>query len=260
MNDQLKKYIEDNRDDFDHLEPSPAVFLNLKNQIKQQPKQKKGLMTLIVNHKWLAAACVLIVFSISYLLLNNNEKVNNTQLAKNKITEAESTPKTQQNLENEKIVPIIKSEEKTAKTKLKKPVRAHHKSVDMSTIYRELADSSSASTRLAAVLKIQKSEVMSYDIIDNLAKTLNNDANSNVRLAAFNLMSHYRQDNYVSSLFLQSLEKQKDPLLQLGLIDMLKQFNSPKLDERLYALANDPNTLSEVKDQAYLVLLNQNKL
>lgn len=260
MNDQLKKYIEDNRDDFDHLEPSAAVFLNLKNQIKQQSKQKKGLMTLIISHKWLAAACVLIVFSISYLLLNNNEKTSKTELAKNKTEEEKSISKPQNKVEEKQLDQIIKSEVKTVKTKFKKPARAHHKSIDMSTIYRELADSSSASTRLAAVLKIRKSEVMSYDIIDNLAKTLNNDTNSNVRLAAFNLMSHYRQDNYVASLFLQSLEKQKDPLLQLGLIDMLSQFNSPKLDERLYALANDPYTLSEVKDQAYLVLLNQNKL
>lgn len=260
MNDQLKKYIEDNRDDFDHLEPSAAVFLNIKNQIKQQPEQKKGLINLIVNHKWLAAACILIVFSISYLLLNNNEKTNKPELAKNKTTEEKPISKPQNKVEEKQLDQINKIEVKTAKTNLKRPARAHKKSIDMSSIYIELADSSSASTRLAAVLKIQKSEVMSYDIIDNLAKTLNNDANSNVRLAAFNLMSHYRQDNYVANLFLQSLEKQKDPLLQFGLIDMLRQFNSPKLDERLYALANDPYTLSEVKDQAYLVLLNQNKL
>ncbi len=257
MNDPLKKYIQDNRDDFDNLEPSADILFKLKKELKNVPNTKKGTVRLMVNYKWLVAASILITMSITYLLLNNNTQHKSTstqQFVKGKLPSISNEHK--KDFQAKTANEIIKTETKVAKKRFKKQARE----VDILAAYRDLTDSTSASTRLAAILSIQKSTIISYDIIDRLAKTLNHDPNSNVRLAALNLMSKYAQDSYVNNAFMLSFSSQKDPLLQLGLMELLSQTNNPKLDDKLYALAIDPTTLSEVKDQAYLILLNQNKL
>ena len=251
MNDPLKKYIQDNRDDFDTLEPSADIFSKLKKELTDTPKEKPGVMRLILNQKWLVAASVLIMLSITYLFVTKD---------KTQLVDAPQVVKNQNHKRTESIIndalENVKATSTVAARKRKKP----SKSEDILAIYRDLKDSTSASTRLAAILKIQKSNAISYDVIDKMAATLNHDSNSNVRLAALNLMSKYAEDSYVNNAFMLALSNQKDPALQLGLMELLSQTDNPKLDDKLYALASDPTTLSEVKDQAYFILLNQNKL
>ncbi|TKC10010.1 HEAT repeat domain-containing protein [Pedobacter polaris] len=258
MNDPLKKYIEDNRDDFDNLEPSADIFFKIKGELKSAAKEEKGGMRLILNHKWLVAASIVITISITYLFITNNstdQLINKQQITKRTIPEIVDQPKAIIQVE-----PINDIKKTLVKVTAKRKFKEQNAEINMLAAYKGLTDSTSASNRLAAILDIQKSNVMSYAIIDQLAKSLNHDSNSNVRLAALNLMSKYTEDSYVGNTFMQSLSSQKDPLVQLGLIELLSQTNNPKLDDKLYALANDPTTFAAVKDQAYLILLNQNKL
>lgn len=257
MNDPLKKYIQDNRDDFDNLEPSADILFKLKKELKNIPKEKKGIIHLMVSYKWMVAASILITMSITYSLFTNNTKnqsINPQQVTKNTSSNISNESKKEVSIKD--AIDVIRTAPKTVNRKYKKQA----KSFNMLAAYQDLTDSSSASTRLDAILRIQKSTIINYDIIDKLAKTLNHDSNSNVRLAALNLMSKYAQDSYVANAFMLSLNYQNDPTVQLGLIELLSQTNNPKLDDKLYALATDPNTFSAVKDQAYFVLLNQNKL
>ena len=257
MNDPLKKFIDQNRDDFDDLEPSAHIFSKIKADLSiTNVEVKKSSLRIGFAQKWLVAAAVLVVLFSGYLLFIDKDvkTLDTNQTVVNK--------KTESNLESVKVEPNQLPIKKSVKTshKVIAVAKQKQKTIDMSTLYRDLADSTSSSTRLAAILDIEKSGIVNYDLIDRLARTLDVDANSNVRLAALNLMGHYRQDEYVSSTFLKALNTQKNPIVQLALIDLLGNIDNPKLDDRLYALANDPNTFQAVKDQAYLVLLNQNKL
>jgi hypothetical protein len=255
MNDPLKKYVQEHRDEFDHLEPSGDILLKLKGNLKNQKKEKKGIIRLKTNYKWMVAAAILLTVSITYLLA---PKVDTAELPKNVATKAPAEQNSPINNAIDNKIEMVKVSNPAVKT-AKKP-EEEALTADLATAYAKLTDSTSASNRLSAILAIEKSTIVSYDIIDRLAQTLNYDSNSNVRLAALNLMAKYAQDSYVSNTFMQSLNIQKDPLVQLGLIDLLSQTNNPKFDDKLYALANDPTTLAAVKDQAYLILLNQNKL
>lgn len=260
MNDQLKKFVEDNREDFDHLEPSDHIFLKIKGELKKEtlPAQKAAIK-LMPNYKWLVAASVLIVMFVGYLVLNNNKQIIDPK--NNQIALKKTKPVLKLNpIEDKNIDLATHHKTVVSNNKFRKNVLKDSKQVNMSAIYNNLVDSTSSSTRLAAILKIQNSGMINNDIIDRLAKTINDDANSNVRLAALNVMGQYVQDSYVSNTFIKSLNTQKDPLVQLGLIELLSQTNNSKLDDKLYALANDPTTFAAVKDQAYLILLNQNKL
>ena len=258
MNDPLKKFIDQNRDDFDDLEPSAHIFSKIKADLSiTNTEVKKSNLKIGFAQKWLVAAAVLVVLFSGYLLFIDKEvkTIDTNQTVVHKKTESK--------LESVHVEPTqLSTTKEIVKTAHKVIAVAKQKqnTIDMSTLYKNLADSSSSSTRLAAILDIEKSGIVNYDLIDRLARTLDVDANSNVRLAALNLMGHYRQDEYVSSTFLKALNTQKDPIVQLALIDLLGNIDNPKLDDRLYALANDPNTFPAVKDQAYLVLLNQNKL
>lgn len=251
MNDPLKKYIHDNRDDFDNLEPAADIFSKLKKELNPAPKEENGIIRLLVSQKWVIAASILIIASITYFFATNTtiQTADAPQIVKHTVSTKTS----------EAVKEAIETANSTPKVAHRK-YKKQSETFSMPAVYRDLNDSTSASTRLAAILKIQKSNTISYDMIDKLSQTLNHDSNSNVRLAALNLMSKYAQDSYVNNAFMLSLSNQKDPLLQLGLMELLSQTDNPKLDDKLYALANDPTTLAEVKDQAYFILLNQNKL
>ena len=144
--------------------------------------------------------------------------------------------------------------------KANKRLAESRKKFDAGSLMAQLADSSSSSNRLAAIIAIKKKGTLSNYEIDRLASTLNNDNNSNVRLAALDILGIYSKDSYVSSLLVTSLGTQNDPMVQLGLVSLLGNMEHLKIEEKLYALASDPNTFGAVKDEAYSILLNQNKL
>lgn len=261
MNDPLKKYIDYHRDEFDHLTPPVDLFAKIERELKIQPVEKKATLRLFVSSKWMAAASMIIVLSIGWMLFRKDFKPgiqNGQQTAtqKNKVEdpvanltakEGEAIPSTQ----NIAFNPTKRTNKKT---------QTQINQTNLSNIYADLADSTSSNTRLSAILEIQKSKIISYDMVDRLTNILNKDSNNNVRLAALGVLSQYASDLYVAKNLIQAFDVQTDPVLQIGLMGLLKNIDNPTLDGRLYALANDPNTASAVKDQAYYILMNQNKL
>ena len=82
MNDQLEKFILDNRDEFDVYEPSPDVW----NKIEKDLHKKKRLSLKGVLYR---AAAVAVIFMLSYLAhdLINRDK---TQISENQDAELEN--------------------------------------------------------------------------------------------------------------------------------------------------------------------------
>lgn len=256
MNDQLKKFVQDNREEFDHLEPAPHLFHKIKSELKADAEKPKSNIRFLITPLWLAAASIVIVLLVTFSLFKADPRKDATTAVSSK-----GNPEASQSIVTKPLLPdavtkvLAHNPVRKSKPAVRKP-----ESIAMDRIYLDLADSTSASTRLAAILSLQKSNLINYDIIHRLAETLNSDANSNVRLAALDIMSKYVADEVVSDVLSRSLAQQNDPAVQLGLIGLLHHVNNPKLDDQLFALANDPTTLALVKNQVYLVLLNQNKL
>lgn len=255
MNDPLKKYIEQHRDEFDHLEPSDEVFTKIKFELKSELPTSKSTVRLLPI-KWLAVASVAIVLAATLLFLNKKNAEKEIELASSPVKGILEPKAKLSGSGKPQRIDIASVSQKPIHQK-RKP---HRNQASVGNLYADLADSTSSNKRLSAILKIQKSKVISYDVIDRLTTMLEHDANSNVRLAALNVLSKYADDLHVASNLVKSLSYQTDPLIQIGLMDLLKNTDSPALDGRLYALANDPSTYSAVKDQAYFILMNQNKL
>lgn len=258
MNDQLKDFVERNRAEFDHLEAPVFDMQRFKQQVAPQEAPKAKTISLYQNKKWWMAASVLIAIAASWLIFNQQREKNQVYtVAKPKVVQPQGTTKKPElvepvvETEQQKIQKVIAYQPQEKRSKIKATANAD---------YQSLADSSSASVRLLAILEIEKSKNMNNDVLNRLSKTLNHDGNTNVRLAALSVLQKYSTDRYTSSLLVNSLNKQDDPIVQLGLIGLLSKIKGIKIDDKLKALADNPETFAAVRDEAYQVLLNQDKL
>lgn len=260
MNDPLKDFVERHREDFDHLD-APEFNLEVLKTRLNIPKKDQKTVILSMN-KWLVAASVLLVITTGVLIFrtmltrNPNEKMVKTKVVQPKAPVPEKAIETGE----QKLVSNAKKVENPLKKHKRSATRQKVTKLNLSDFYEKLNDSSSSSNRLAAVLEIDKAGLISENTINKLAKTLQYDGNSNVRLAALGVMEKYRDDKHVSALLVSALNNQQDPMVQLALVNLLGTMKNVKIDESLYALVSNPETFSAVKDEAYTILLKENKL
>ncbi len=257
MNDQIKDFVEQHREEFDHLD-APAFDMDRFKRMQVQPEQPKAKTVRLFNSKWLVAASVVLVAATAWLFFYPQTQVERTSYSKGSTATLPIRPEGKTNKAlNEQNTPV-----QTAKVKSDQPetIKEKPKYPSQGGEYAALKDSSSASVRLLAILKIEKSNKINNRTLDMLSKTLNHDGNTNVRLAALNVLQKYSTDKYASSLLISSLNKQDDPMVQLGLVSFLGKMKNAEIGEKLYALANNPETFAAVRDEAYSALLNQDKL
>ena len=261
MNDPIKDFVKQHREEFDHLEAPVFNLEQMKARMKQVPEEPKRNVLLLNVNKWLVAASVVLAITCGWLFFNNkNQPVASLPLAQQtKDTVRPAATAGQQETLTE--IPV------DADTQPRKVVLASNHAVTTiktanktPTIYQRLQDSTSASSRLLAILELEKAGKADDKVMDMLAKTLNNDQNTNVRLAALSLMEKFSTQKHVSNLLINSLDRQDDPMVQLGLVSLLGKMKNIKIDDKLQALASNPDTFAAVRDEAYNILLNQNKL
>ena len=262
MNDPLKRFIDSHSNDLDDLEPSSGIFRKIEEELEKEGNGKYlATVKSAFPGRWLVAASVLILCFAGYLMFRDGESRTSVVQQKALVGSANRAQagKAGGQVQTTKAIPLA-GREVVAERHAAKVWPGREPVIDINALYRELGDSSSSSTRLSAILKIGRTGIVDYEMVDRLAETLACDANSNVRLAAIGVLGQYGDDSYVGNILLRALDTQTDPNAQLGLIELLGRTESAALDSRLHALTNDPNTLTAVKDHAYLVLLSQKKL
>ena len=264
MNDPIKDFVEQHRVDFDHLEAPRFDLAGFKAKQAREQVMKKQRVVSIRPAYWVAAAAILLVSAASLWFYNTtepaqgpeqhllvNKKTSDQQIIKKQAVKVATNAYQQiQLVDSKKAI-------KTKKHKLKKESLAIEPIDPM--LDSALNDSTSSSTRLAAVLAIKRSDFISYELLNRLAITIQQDGNSNVRMAALSVLEKYQHDTQVSDLLIKALHQQNDPMVQLSLVNLLGKMKDIKIDDRLYALVNDPSTMEAVKDEAYQILLKENK-
>ena len=114
-----------------------------------------------------------------------------------------------------------------------------------------LDNQQSASQRMVGATVAYRMVKMDDEIVNALAKSMNEDANTNVRLAAMEALSKFYHEPGVQKVLIQSLSVQKDPLVQIALIQLLVQMKEKSVVKDLEKIADDPVMLKAVKDEAY---------
>jgi hypothetical protein len=269
MNDPIKDFVEKHREEFDHLDAPVLQLDKLKKKIKKEPEVRKRDFSLLTINRWLVAAAVLVTLTAAWLFYDNYDKVN----SKVQLVKQQANPVSEDSIigNSPADTAFTVSTHTVAANKLTtKPLSAvrveevkpkiAEVSLATSDLYAGLKDSTSASARLLAILEIEKADQVDDLTLKMLALTLNHDKNTNVRLAALSLMEKLSHKGEVTSMLISSLDRQDDPIVQLGLVSFLGNIKNIDIDDKLESLANSPYTFAAVRDEAYSILLKQNKL
>jgi HEAT repeat protein len=119
----------------------------------------------------------------------------------------------------------------------------------------KLDNQQSASQRMIAVSEVMEMEKPDDEIVKVLVKTMNEDANTNVRLAALEALSKFHQEPLVRKELVKSLAKQNDPVVQIALIQLMVKMKEKGVVNELQHIVDDAKSMKAVKDEAYSGLL-----
>ncbi|MBK7134530.1 MAG: HEAT repeat domain-containing protein [Bacteroidales bacterium] len=125
-------------------------------------------------------------------------------------------------------------------------LRAEVSELKKNTMFTMLNESSS-SNRIQAVRYAEELEIPDQNVIDVLVRTLNNDKNINVRMAAAYALSKFADQNAVSDSLVKSLTLQQNPILQITLINILAEKNEKSAFKPIQQIIANKNTLPEVR-------------
>jgi hypothetical protein len=118
-----------------------------------------------------------------------------------------------------------------------------------------MGDQNSASQRMKGVNVALTYEHADNEMVDALVKTLNEDKNSNVRLAALEALSKFHQEPAVRSALIASMAKQTDPIVQIALIQLMVKMKEKGVLKDLHKIIEDENAITPVKDEAHSGIL-----
>lgn len=118
-----------------------------------------------------------------------------------------------------------------------------------------LTNDQSASQRIQGVNVAVGMEKAGDEVVQALVKTMNEDPNSNVRLAALDALSKFLDEPTVRKALISSLPKQKDPVVQISLIQLLVKMKEKSVVNDLQKIVDDEGTIQAVKDEAYSGIL-----
>jgi hypothetical protein len=110
-----------------------------------------------------------------------------------------------------------------------------------------LLEKESATDRLKAVGLSQELNESSMSVIRALIKTLNNDENVNVRLAALEALKPYGNQSEVRKELILSISKQDSPLVQIALAELMASMQEKSSVKEFDKLLKDKKTPGEVK-------------
>lgn len=109
----------------------------------------------------------------------------------------------------------------------------------------------SASTRMQGVSVAYEMNNPDDEIVRILVKTLNSDPNTNVRLAALDALSKFSSEDGVRKSLIESLSTQKDPIIQIALIQLMVKMKEKTVIKQLEEFTKDNKMMKAVKDEAY---------
>jgi len=118
-----------------------------------------------------------------------------------------------------------------------------------------LENQQSASQRVMGATVAYELPKADDEIVNVLSKTLNEDPNTNVRLAALEALGKFYTQEHVRKTLVTSLTSQKDPVVQIALIRLLVQMKEKQIVNELEKITGDGQVMKAVKDEAHSGIL-----
>lgn len=118
-----------------------------------------------------------------------------------------------------------------------------------------LNNQQSASQRMVGLSVAYEMDKPDDEIVNVLVKTMNQDPNSNVRLSAMDALEKFSNEPNVRKALIESLSTQKDPVVQIALIQLMVKMKEKSILNQLEKITRDASTMKAVKDEAYSGIL-----
>lgn len=258
MKSKLEKFIEDNRSSFDDKVPGADVLARIQQRMGNTATApvKKGIVISFTAIRWAVAACIILLAGAGFWWMNTgNKQAEQPLLAAGKQKtaiekiEAANSRETVSATGAEEQSPVTAT---PASTTTFTSARADQRK---EMLFASLGNMESASTRIAAAMKAYEMKNADREIVDALFATMHTDPNTNVRLAALEALAKFHREPYVKKQLTASLKKQKDPMVQVELIQVLTKMKQTSILNELEKLVKDANTNEAVKDRAYSSIL-----
>ena len=124
------------------------------------------------------------------------------------------------------------------------------------TLMAMLENQQSASQRVLGATVAYNDIVKADDeIVNALVHAMNEDPNTNVRLAALEALGKFRSQPHVRKALVASLTTQKDPVVQIALIRLMVEMKEKDITKELENISTDEEALQAVKDEAQAGIL-----
>jgi anti-sigma factor RsiW len=124
------------------------------------------------------------------------------------------------------------------------------------TLMAMLDNQNSASQRvLGATVAYNDVERADDEIVNALVNAMNEDPNTNVRLAAMEALGKFRDQPHVRKALVASLTTQKDPVVQIALIRLMVEMKEKDITKALEKISTDEGAIQAVKDEAQAGIL-----
>ena len=111
-------------------------------------------------------------------------------------------------------------------------------------------DQPSASQRIMAANYLEEMTAPDKKILEALINTMNTDNNSNVRMAAVNALSKFKEQQLVKDALVETLSLQTDPIIQISLINILVEIQDKRAVDKMKELLEKNSTNESVKKLA----------
>ncbi|HEY3404889.1 MAG TPA: HEAT repeat domain-containing protein [Ohtaekwangia sp.] len=122
-------------------------------------------------------------------------------------------------------------------------------------IISKLGNEFSASQRIQGVNVALTITQADDEVVNALVKAMNEDPNTNVRLAALEALSKFHEEPAVRKILVASLAKQTDPVVQIALIQLMVTMKEKGVVRDLERIIDNDTTIKAVKDEAYSGIL-----
>ncbi|MFD2588951.1 zf-HC2 domain-containing protein [Croceitalea marina] len=117
-----------------------------------------------------------------------------------------------------------------------------------------LMENQSASKRIQGVQFIEEFEKPDEAIVKALANRMLNDENTNVRLIAAEALSKFSNSELVKLAFIEALETEKDPSVQIAIIQNLVKTQEKKAVKSMQKLLEQEDTQPFIKEEINQIL------
>ncbi len=280
MNDPLKKYVQDHREEFDTLEVPEDMFDKIMSGLNEPAQPVAGRSHLLFSLKtWaIAASVAMIAGTGTFIFLKEHEikkpvivtreKVKTRDENRSEIQIPENRQKTygiitpEQDKTGEN--PVNKSSVRSGETAEIKNQEQQNYAINRTEEERTKAielmnNTQSASSRLQGITLAKNISASDEMLIDLLYEKAVSDENTNVRLAAVETLAEQQENPGIAEKIRQAFIQQDDPVVQKELIMIVAGQKTSELsnevNEKLRLLTRNPETAAYVKDEAYAVLM-----